>query len=113
MRGFGSSVSCQQEISGGLTSLQGWTRAHLDKGVDGKDNELRLGFGVVHEVEVDELLLFQTGSARRAVSCCLNQVEARKGGGLLFGLHVLEDIGEESCKAGEARANASVDSARR
>jgi hypothetical protein len=46
-------------------------RAHLDKGVDGKDDELGLGFGVVHEVEVDELLLFEAESARAEPSAVL------------------------------------------
>jgi hypothetical protein len=32
---------------------------HFDKGIDSKNDELGLGARVVHEVEVDELLLLQ------------------------------------------------------
>lgn len=35
------------------------TIAYLDKGVDGEDDEFGLCFGIVHEVEVDELLLLE------------------------------------------------------
>ncbi len=45
----------------------------LDERVDGEDDELRLRLGVVHEVEVDELLLFE-----------------------VFGLHVFEHVWKET-----------------
>ena len=32
---------------------------HLDKGVDGEDDELGLCFGIVHEIQIDQLLLLQ------------------------------------------------------
>lgn len=38
---------------------EGGDRADLDESVDGEDNELWLGSGIVDEVEVDQLLLFQ------------------------------------------------------
>ena len=44
----------------------------LDKGVDGQDAKLWVGLGVVHEVEIDQLLLLQ-------VVC----------------LHVLDHVGEQ------------------
>jgi hypothetical protein len=46
---------------------------HFDERVHGKDDELRLCLCIVHEIEVDEFLLFQ-----------------------VLGLHVLEDIGEKT-----------------
>lgn len=33
--------------------------AHLDKGIDGKNDELRLRLCIVDQVEVDELLLLE------------------------------------------------------
>jgi hypothetical protein len=46
---------------------------HLDERIDGKNNQFRLRFGIVHEVEIDKLLLFE-----------------------IFCLHVLEDIWKEA-----------------
>jgi hypothetical protein len=37
----------------------GVSNTHFDKGVDGEDHELWLRFGVVHEVQIDELLLLE------------------------------------------------------
>ena len=58
--GFGSSESCVS------------ARTYLDKGVHCENHELRLCLGVVHEVEVDELLLLQ-----------------------ILRLHVFEHVGKE------------------
>jgi len=50
-----------------------YNSTHLDERVHGEDDELRLCLCIVHEVEVDEFLLFQ-----------------------VLGLHILEDIGEKT-----------------
>jgi hypothetical protein len=39
--------------------FRGALRAHLDKCVDCQDNKLGLSLGVVHEIQVHELLLLQ------------------------------------------------------
>lgn len=46
---------------------------YLDKGIDGENDEFGLCLCIVHEVEVDEFLLLE-----------------------IFGLHILEYVGEES-----------------
>ncbi len=44
--------------------------AVLDEGVDGHDGHLRLGLGVVHQVEVHQLLQLQVVSLGRRKSKC-------------------------------------------
>lgn len=73
---------------------------YLDESVDGKNDQLGLSLGVVHQVEVHQLLLLQAGKGERRTRASASVVnrEGRGGdeGDLLVGLHVLEDIREES-----------------
>ena len=87
--GLGSAVSCKshqdEHDSVGCT--------HFDEGVHGEDDKLGLRFGVIHEVQVDQLLLLQI--FRLLVEP--HQYKKRKAsGGQWCTHHVLDDIWEQS-----------------
>ena len=55
INGFGS----WESYTFGQTAVQpSAVSRHLDKGIDGHDGQVRLRFGVVNKVEIDEFLQF-------------------------------------------------------
>lgn len=62
-RGLGSAVSCESAITLARSLNDefevGRMDTHFDKGVDGENDKFGLGLRIVHQIQINQLLLFQ------------------------------------------------------